>query len=45
MNVLVINGSPKGDKSNTMKLTKAFLQGMREQRESVGKTLISGKFR
>jgi len=27
MNVLVINGSPKGDASNTMKLTHAFLEG------------------
>ncbi len=39
MNILVINGSPKGDKSNTMKLTKAFFWGMREQGESVGETL------
>lgn len=28
MNVLVINGSPKGAKSNTMKLTEAFIKGM-----------------
>lgn len=28
MKVLVINGSPKGNKSNTMQLTNAFLQGM-----------------
>jgi len=27
MNVLVINGSPKGENSNTMKLTSAFLNG------------------
>ena len=27
MNVLVINGSPKGEKSNTMNLTRAFLEG------------------
>lgn len=27
--VLVINGSPKGTGSNTYKLTKAFLEGMR----------------
>jgi multimeric flavodoxin WrbA len=27
MNVLVINGSPKGENSNTMKLTQAFLDG------------------
>ena len=27
MNILVINGSPKSENSNTMKLTKAFLNG------------------
>ena len=27
MNVLVVNGSPKGGKSNTMALTRAFLEG------------------
>ena len=30
MKVLVINGSPKGRKSNTWKLTEQFLEGMRE---------------
>lgn len=30
MNVLVLNGSPRGEKSNTMKLTGAFLDGIRE---------------
>jgi len=28
MNVLVINGSPKGKRSNTLRLTEAFLEGM-----------------
>lgn len=28
MNTLVINGSPKGESSNTMKLANAFLEGM-----------------
>lgn len=30
MNILVINGSPKGNRSNTYKLAKAFLAGMEE---------------
>lgn len=33
MRILVINGSPKGNKSNTYKLTKSFLQGMEEGTE------------
>lgn len=31
MKILVINGSPKGSRSNTYKLTKAFLAGMEEK--------------
>lgn len=31
MKVLVINGSPKGKRSNTLRLTGAFLEGMGEQ--------------
>lgn len=30
MNILVLNGSPRGDKSNTMRLTNSFLEGMGE---------------
>ena len=30
MRVLVLNGSPKGDKSNTYRLTSAFLDGLRQ---------------
>ncbi len=35
MNVLVINGSPKGDKSNTYRLTSAFLEGMRQKSREI----------
>ncbi len=28
MNILVVNGSPKGERSNTLKLTEAFLEGI-----------------
>ena len=30
MKILVLNGSPKRDKSDTMVVTRAFLEGMRE---------------
>lgn len=35
MNVFVLNGSPKGERSNTYQLTSAFLTGMRESGETV----------
>lgn len=38
MNILAINASPKGQKSNTYKLTKAFLTGMREGAKAAGET-------
>lgn len=31
MNILVINGSPKGGKSNTYRLTTAFLEGIKQE--------------
>ena len=34
MNILAINGSPKGDRSNTWRLTSAFLRGIAAREES-----------
>ena len=34
MNILTINGSPKGERSNTWRLTSAFMQGITAQEES-----------
>ena len=39
MNVLVINGSPKGKASNTMKLTNALLEGIEENKDNIIKQL------
>ena len=41
MKVLVINGSPKGRKSNTWKLTEQFLAGMREGMKESAKAYIA----
>lgn len=35
MKIFVINGSPKGNQSNTYQLTQAFLAGMKESAEAV----------
>lgn len=34
MKVLVLNGSPKGERSNTYRLTSAFLEGVQSQRST-----------
>lgn len=39
MNVLVINGSPKGEASNTMKLTRGLLEGVAENEANIIKHL------
>ncbi len=36
MNILVINASPKGKRSNSYRLTKTFLEGMMEEEERSG---------
>ena len=43
MNILVINGSPKGEKSDTLKITRAFLEGMGETAEIVDTMKIDVK--
>ncbi len=35
MNILLINGSPKGSKSNTYRLTTAFLDGIKQERQDI----------
>lgn len=35
MNILAINGSPKGKRSNTWRLTSAFLEGIAAREENV----------
>lgn len=39
MKILAINGSPKGGRSNTYQLTRAFIEGMRESTEAAGESL------
>ena len=40
MKILVLNGSPKRDKSDTMHITRAFLNGMKEAApQDIGKRL------
>lgn len=39
MNILLINGSPRGEKSNSLKLAKAFLKGFCEQHRTKGNNI------
>ena len=39
MKVLILNGSPKGDKSNTYRLTSAFLDGLRQTQPVEAETI------
>ena len=43
MKVLILNGSPKGDKSNTYRLTSAFLDGLRQTQPVEAETIETGK--
>lgn len=43
MNVLIINGSPRGTKSNSLKLTESFVQGMEESTSVHTETLTVSK--
>ena len=43
MKILVINGSPKSENSDTMKVTKAFLQGMGETAEIINTAKVNVK--
>ena len=43
MKVLVLNGSPKGERSNTYRLTSAFLDGLRQVQQAEVEVLEVGK--
>ena len=43
MNVLVLNGSPRGERSNTLQLTKAFIEGISAGHEVSAEILNIGK--
>ena len=36
MNILIINGSPKGERSNSLRLTQAFVKGLKEKYSEQG---------
>ncbi|MCE5188978.1 MAG: flavodoxin family protein [Eubacteriales bacterium] len=43
MKILVINGSPKGERSDTLKVTRAFIEGMGESFELIDTMQVSVK--
>ncbi|MEN6340292.1 MAG: hypothetical protein ABFD03_09225 [Clostridiaceae bacterium] len=43
MNILVINGSPRGERSVTLKITRAFLEGMGETAEIIDTMQVNVK--
>ena len=40
MKVLLINGSPKGKNSNTLKLANKFVEGLVEERQGAGEDVV-----
>ena len=36
MNILLINGSPKGKRSNSLKLANSFIEGLKQKKEENG---------
>ncbi|NLI54817.1 MAG: flavodoxin family protein [Clostridiales bacterium] len=43
MKILVINGSPKGERSDTLKVTRAFVEGMGETFETIDSMRVNVK--
>ncbi|HKL86675.1 MAG TPA: flavodoxin family protein, partial [Treponemataceae bacterium] len=44
MNILVLNGSPRGAQSNTLKITNAFLEGLESQtKHEIHRVEVSAK--
>ena len=39
MKILLINGSPKGQRSNSLRLATSFIDGVRSEREESGETV------